>query len=203
MVGCRPQRRRGQPSPGAAAACPARSRDSQRRRLGGRRGRLRWPAPRRHHPSHNRVPGRLGCRRSGQGRGVLRAAAATSAPGRTPRASTRSPPPPPLRFLPPGRRAHFPPPSVSSPPPCSQAPARRPRGQFTAGRGELQAGPAPPRAGTGPDAEAEGAQVEVSSAAPGGGRGVVRRNSWRVSLRFLSSWVPRAGGGCAPLGDPR
>lgn len=47
----RPKLERGGRGPGAAAACPARSRGSQRPGAGRRRWRLRWPAPCRHHPS--------------------------------------------------------------------------------------------------------------------------------------------------------
>lgn len=71
------------------------------------------------------------------------------------------------------------------------------------------AGRAPGRASSAPRGDRPG---RGGGGRPGGslfGRtwrregGVVRRNSWRVSLRFLSSWVPRAGGGRAPPGDPR
>lgn len=56
----RPKLERGGRGPRAAAACPARSRGSQRPGAGRRRWRLRWPAPCRHHPSgraRNSVPG--------------------------------------------------------------------------------------------------------------------------------------------------
>lgn len=101
----RPGLKRGGRGRVAAAAFPARSRDSQRPGPGGRRWRLRWPAPYRHHPSRSarsRVPGQLlpwlagrdawgVAARDGpggrlwQGRGWPHATAATWIPGRAPR----------------------------------------------------------------------------------------------------------------------
>lgn len=189
-AGARPQRRRGRRAPrgpraGAGARGPragGRSHmpGSQRPRPGGRRWRLRWPAPRRHHPSRSarrRVPGlpggvaardcpggRLWAREgraprwgrdfgSGTRHHSLPSASAPSLPPSGPPGST---------FLPP---LSSPSPPSKPPPGCHTVSLRR----GGAGRGELRARPAPPRAGTRLGRGARGAQVEVPSGALAGG----------------------------------
>lgn len=189
---------------------------SQRPRPGGRRWRLRWPAPRRHHPSRSarsRVPGLPGGRGGGGG-GV----AARDGPGGRlwaregldsalgPRLGLRDAPPHSALRLRPfpsslrPARLHFPPslsppllPLSKPPPGCHTVSLRR----GGAGRGELRAGPAPPRAGTRPGLGAPDSQVEVPSGALAGGEGGgVREGGSRGA--FVAAGRHGEGAGHAP-----
>nr|XP_012635689.1 uncharacterized protein LOC105879754 [Microcebus murinus] len=142
---------------------------------------------------------------SGQGRGWLRAAAATCARRRAPRRGsparrTLCPSPPPLPLLPPARRAPLSSPSFSSPSLPCQAPARPPDGQFTARRGG--AGRALGRASSALRGDGWGLEARRR---PGGSpfrrtRGVgSSQQQGRGPFRVLGSLSLREGGGARSL----
>lgn len=198
--GARPQRRRGRRAPrgpraGAGARGPragGRSRmpGSQRPRPGWRSWRLRWPAPRRHHPSRSarsRVPGLPGigvgggevaaldspAGGSGPGRGGIRDGTATWAPGRS---ATLCPPPPPLPFLPPARQDPLS--TLFSPP--LLPPSKLPPGCHTVSLQPSRAGRAPGWASSAPRGDPPGTRSPgLPGGSPfrsaGGGAGAQRR----------------------------